>query len=359
MKITTEFSQGKSIIKITIERGTSIPYYLAEHGLKPSGVYVRVGSASVPASEEHIRQMIKEADGERYVANRSFIQELTFDRTQREFDEREISFGDSQKRSLGVINDNSLYTNLGLLLSEQCEHTTKIAVFEGDNKAIFKSRKEFAGSLIRQLYDTIEYIDYFNHIYAKIGKVRRAETRDYPVAAIREAVLNSLVHREYGLSTSTFINIYDDRMEFLTVGGLAPGITLDAILSGVSHSRNERLANIFYRLELVEAYGTGIMRIMNDYANHPVKPEIKVTDSSFMLTLPNMHYSRTEPSIDINGQEINVMELIERDGFVTSNSLADALKLGKTRCCNILKAMATTGKVKKVRNGRRVEYHAI
>ena len=357
IKISTESAEGKSLIKVTIERGTSIPYYIAEYGLKPSGVYVRVGSSSVPASEEHIRQMIKEADGERYIAARSLIQQLTFVRVQKEFDEKGILFGDPQKRSLCVINENGLYTNLGLLLSDQCEHTTKIAVFEGNTKSVFKSRKEFTGSLIQQLYDVIEYIDYFNHVHAEIGMVRRVETRDYPVAAIREAVLNAIVHREYGLSASTFVNVYDDRIEFLTVGGLAPGITLDAALSGVSHSRNEALANIFYRLELVEAFGTGIMRIMNAYSDYPKKPEINVTDSSFMLTLPNMRLDRKVSSTDINKQENIVMELIERDGFVTSASLTDAIKLGKTRCYNILNIMAEAGKVKKVKNGRRTEYH--
>jgi ATP-dependent DNA helicase RecG len=357
IKISTISENGKSIIEISIERGTSIPYYLADYGLRPSGVYIRVGSSSVPASEEHIRQMIKEADGERYITARSLIQQLTFDWVQKEFDEKKIPFGDPQKRSLYIVDENGLYTNLGLLLSEQCEHTTKIAVFEGNTKAIFKSRKEFTGSLIRQLYNIIEYVDYFNHVHAEIGAVRRIETRDYPVAAIREAVLNALVHREYGLSASTFINVYDDRIEFLTVGGLAPGITLDAVLSGVSHSRNEALADIFYRLELIEAFGTGIMRIMNAYTDYPVKPEINVTDSSFMLKLPNMRLRRKESSIDANKQEDTVMELIKRDGFVTSDSLIDKLKLGKTRCYNILKGMVATGKVKKVKNGRRTEYH--
>ena len=359
MKIATESTDGKTIVKITVERGTSIPYYLADHGLKPSGVYVRVGSASVPASEEHIRQMIKEADGERYISARSLIQQLTFERAQKEFDEKKISFGDAQKRSLCIINENGLYTNLALLLSEQCEHTTKIAVFEGYSKAVFKSRKEFTGSLIQQLYDIIEYIDYFNHVHAQIGKVRRIETRDYPVDAIREAVLNALVHREYGLSASTFVNVYDNRIEFLNVGGLVPGITLDAVLFGVSHSRNEALAKIFYRLELVEAYGTGIMRIMNNYESCTAKPKIDITDSSFMLTLPNMRLSRLESPIDENGQENTVMQIIGRDGFVTVDSLANELKLGKTRSYNILKAMAAAGKVKKIKNGRGTEYHMV
>jgi len=355
MNVYPEIIDGKTVIIAQIERGVHCPYYLAERGLKPSGVYIRVGTSSVPATEEHIRQMIKEADGERYITSRSLMQDLTFERTQKEFDDKGIAFGESNKITLGVIGENGIYTNLGLLLSEQCQHTTKVAVFEGNNKAVFKSRKEFTGSLIQQLYDVIDYLDYFNLVRAEIGRIHRIESRDYPVASVREAFLNALIHREYGLSASTFVNVYDNRMEFLSIGGLVPGITLDAILTGVSHTRNEKLANIFYRLEIVEAYGTGIMRIMNDYADCARKPEIHVTDSSFMMTLPNMRHDKAS-SEHINGQESEVLRIIERDGFVTSEALADALNLGATRSYNILKKMTDAGILQAVKNGRRIEY---
>jgi ATP-dependent DNA helicase RecG len=356
MNVYSENIADKTVVVAQIERGVYCPYYIAERGLKPSGVYIRAGNASVPATEEHIRQMIKEADGERYITSRSLIQDLSFERTQKEFDEKGIAFGDSNKITLGIIGDNGIFTNLGLLLSEQCQHTTKVAIFEGNTKAVFKSRKEFTGSLMRQLYEAIEYLDYFNLVRAEIGKIYRTESRDYPVDAIREAYLNALIHREYGLSASTFVNVYDNRMEFLSVGGLVPGITLDAILSGVSHTRNEKLANIFYRLEIVEAYGTGIMRIMNDYANCQSKPEINVTDSSFMMTLPNMRYHNKAELKQVNEQESEVLRIIERDGYVTSEILSNALNLGATRSYNILKKMADSGNLKTVKNGRKIEY---
>jgi ATP-dependent DNA helicase RecG len=322
------------------------------------GVYIRIGASSVPATEEHIRQMIKEADGERYITSRSMTQELTFERLQREFDEKNILLGESHKKTLGIIDSNGIYTNLGLLLSEQCQHTTKIAVFEGNTKSVFKSRKEFTGSLIQQLHEVLDYLDYFNLIRAEIGKIRRVENRDYPIDAIREAFLNALIHREYGLSASTFVNVYDDRMEFLSVGGLVPGITLDAVLSGVSYTRNEKLANIFYRLEIVEAYGTGILRIMDAYANCERKPEIHVTDSSFMLVLPNMRYHKANinQANELSEQELQVLRLIENDGFATSETLAAALNLGATRSYTILNKMADNGNIRAVKNGRRIEY---
>jgi ATP-dependent DNA helicase RecG len=355
MRVYSDNIDGKSVVIAQIERGVYCPYYIAERGLKPSGTYIRVGNSSVPATEEHIRQMIKEADGERYITSRSLIQDLSFERIQKEFDDKSIAFGDSNKITLGIIGDNGIYTNLGLLLSEQCQHTTKVAIFEGNTKAVFKSRKEFSGSLIRQLYDVIEYLDYFNLVRAEIGKIKRTESRDYPVAAIRESFLNAIIHREYGLSASTFVNVYENRIEFLSVGGLVPGITLDAILTGVSHTRNEKLANIFYRLEIVEAYGTGIMRIMNDYADCKCKPEINVTGSSFMMTLPNMRRDKLNLK-QINEQESAVLQIIERDGFITSEILSRSLNLGATRSYNILKKMTESGNIKAVKNGRKIEY---
>lgn len=356
--VRTEDIDGKTVVLVTIERGVYVPYYLAEHGLKPSGVYVRIGSASVPATEEHIRQMIKTSDGDKYILARSMFQDLTFERTEEEFKKQNLAFGELQKKSLGLIGENDMFTNLGLLMSEQCQHTVKVAVFEGTTKSIFKSRKEFNGSLIKQLYEILKYLDYFNLVQASVGKIRRIEHRDYPVDAIRESMLNALVHREYGLSASTFINVYDDRMEFVSVGGLVPGISLDAILSGVSHTRNEKLATLFYRLELVEAYGTGIMRIMSDYTDCERKPKIEVTDSSFKMVLPNMRYepSKSEP---INEQEQEVFRLIERDGKVSREVLAEVLGVGATRSYNILKKMVEDGKLLEVKKGRKIEYVSI
>jgi hypothetical protein len=102
----------------------------------------------------------------------------------------------------------------------------------------------------------------------------------------------------------------------------------------------------------VKATGTGLIRIMSDYANNKIKPSFNVTDSSFMLTLPNMRFD----TIEDNTQEMAVMKLIERDGIVTADSLGEYLNLKPTRCYNILKMMHLDGKILAIRNGRRLEY---
>ena len=127
----------KNILKITVQRGTLRPYYIHSKGLKPSGVYVRQGFASVPASDMLIKDMIRDTDGDSYESARSLQQKLTFKRLKHEFDDKTLAFNDPQKRTLGITEFDDIYTNLGLLLSDQCPHELKIAVFQGTDGYIF------------------------------------------------------------------------------------------------------------------------------------------------------------------------------------------------------------------------------
>ena len=223
---------GKAVVAVRVQRGTNRPYYLAKKGLRPEGVYVRQGYSSVPATDTAIRQMIKETDGDSFEGMRSINQALTFEAAEKEFALRKISFGQPQMQTLKLVSADGLYTNLGLLLSDQCMHTTKLAVFEGTDQNEFKDRREFSGSLLKQLNEVYEYIDFRNQNHATFNGLLRIDHRDYPEVALREALLNSLVHRDYSYRASTLISLYRDRMEFVTLGGLLAGLELNEILSG-------------------------------------------------------------------------------------------------------------------------------
>lgn len=107
--------------------------------MRPEGVYVRQGYSSVPATDTAIRRMIKETDGDRFEAMRCLNQELTFDAAKKEFALRKVEFGSQQMRTLKLIDQDSLYSNLGLLLSDQCVHTIKVAVFQGTDQTILRT----------------------------------------------------------------------------------------------------------------------------------------------------------------------------------------------------------------------------
>ena len=285
-----EVMEGKPIVSVTVQRGTARPYYLHGKGIRPEGVYVRQGASTVPATDAAILNMIKETSGDSYESARSLNQDLTFDEAAAFFKKRKVAFGKSQMRTLHLIGEDDNYTNLAFLLSDQCTHTIKLAVFEGSKKTVFKDRCELSGSILGQLNEAFAYIDRYNRTRAEFAGLDRVDMRDYPPEAVREALLNAIVHRDYSFRGSTLISIFEDRIEFVTIGGLVKGITLDDVKLGVSVLRNQNLANVFYRLRLIEAYGTGILKINEAYDDYDRKPLIETTDNAFKITLPNSNF---------------------------------------------------------------------
>jgi ATP-dependent DNA helicase RecG len=333
-------------ITIEVQEGTNKPYYFGDKGLKPSGVFVRQGASSVPASFEQIREMIKLTDGDKYETARSLVQDLTFKKAEEEFERCNVDFGESQKRTLGLVGSDGLYTNLGLLLSDQCAHTIKFAVFKGTKKGEFKTRKEISGSLLRQMRSAFDYLSLTNNLPATFSGLDRIEQYDYPEEAVREAVLNAIIHRDYAFSGSIIVNIYDDRIEFVSLGGLMPGLRKEDLFLGISQPRNEKLANVFYSLKHIEAYGTGLRRIMQYYENLPEKPEITVTHGGFVLTIPNMNYTiplKPTQVKRLKAQHQTVLDYLKENGFVTNEIIQELLSVKQTRAYVIIREMVADG----------------
>ena len=358
IRYTAKNVERKQIVAVEIQRGTERPYYLAKKGLRPEGVYVRQGTSSVPATSTAIRRMIKDTDGDSFEAMRSLEQNLTFQAAEKEFVLRDLAFGVSQMKTLGILNTDGIYTNLGLLLSEQCAHTVKAAVFEGTNQSIFRDRQEFTGSLLQQMNEVYEYIDRRNQVHSTFDKLRRIDTRDYPEVAIREALLNSLVHRDYSFSTSTLISVYDDRVEFTSIGGLPAGVSLDDIMLGLSVCRNPKLANVFYRLELIEAYGTGMKKIMGAYENSNKKPVIETTDNAFKIILPNLNEDvGSLPVADAGSEaERQVLEFIKKNGSISRKETETAVNLKQTAAGRLLSKMIQKKLIVQIGQGKNTKY---
>lgn len=171
---------GKSLIRVSVSRGLKRPYHLTDKGLKPTGVFVRHGVSSVPAADEAIRQMLKESDGTAFDRARSVNQELTFTYAENVFQERHLSFDEAHKRTLGLLDIDSYYTNAALLLSDQCGHIIRCAVYEGVGKSKFKTRKEFSGSILKQLDDTFSFLSLNNNLHSTFDGLRRIDHADYP-----------------------------------------------------------------------------------------------------------------------------------------------------------------------------------
>ena len=294
---------GKTVVAADVQRGTARPYYLAGRGLRPEGVFVRQGSSTVPASETAILDMIKDTSGGSWEEARSLDQHLTFTKTAAYFRSHGLSFGEAQKRTLGLLGADGTFANLALLLSEQCPHTIRAAVFEGAVKTVFRDRRELCGSLLEQL-------------------------------------------------------------EAVSLGGLVKGATLADVMLGCSVLRNQKLANIFYRLKLIEAYGTGIMKIKNCYAEYGLEPKFEVSDHAFKVTLPNINYkaaaapsvTETRTSAPLASREGAVLELLSRGGLTTRRDVQEKLGVSQATAILLLREMTARGLLVRHGGGRQVKY---
>jgi len=363
-----DYEIGENEIKIIVQEGTNKPYYLKDKGLKPSGVYIRQGSSSVPASQEQIRNLIKLTDGDKFELTRSLDQELTFNAASKEFANKALMFEKHHMQTLGMISSDGLYTNLGLLLSDQCTHSIKFAVFNGTKKGQFKTRKEMNGSIFEQMRSAFDFLQLTNNLSATFSGLDRIEQYDYPEEAIREAMLNAIIHRDYALSGSIIVNLYDDRIEFVSIGGLMPGLQTEDLFLGISQPRNEKLANVFYRLKHIEAYGTGLQRIMQHYDEFDSKPIIEATSGAFRLTLPNMNYAKalnyhtTRTSFNHVNESRNItynviqkpkrqhqaiLDYLQHNSFVTNETVQKILSVKQTRAYTVIREMVNMGLITK------------
>ncbi|GBU28056.1 ATPase AAA [Treponema sp. R8-4-B8] len=199
-------------------------------------------------------------------------------------------------------------------------------------------------------------------VYVRQGT---SEERDYPEDALREALLNALVHRDYAFSSSTLISIFDDRIEFVSIGGLPKGVSLEDIMLGVSMLRNEKLANVFYRLRLIESYGIGIQKIMHSYAGYIRKPEIQSTANAFKITLPNKNVNnhkikevKTLP-VSFNEKEEKIIALLNKRGKIVRKNVESTLSISQAMAVRLLRGLIDKGVIRAINGGKNTRYEKV
>ncbi|KAA8816075.1 AAA family ATPase [Bifidobacterium rousetti] len=360
---------GRPVVTVEVRPGTDRPYYLSDKGPRPSGVYIRLGAGSIRASEAAILSMIRESSGLSFEESTSVEQGLTFEAARAEFSETGTAFDDGAMCTLGLVSADGGYTNLAWLLSDQCPASIKAAVFEGTDKSVFNAREEFTGSLFSQFRAVAGWLGRFNPTRSTFdATLRRTDSRDYSPAVLREALLNLVAHRDYSVAGPALVSVFDDRMEFVNFGGLPSGMTRDDMMLGTSLQRNPRLAAILYRLGWVEAYGTGVPKIIDDYRDCGVRPEFLVSDNAFKLVLPS-HAPGTEAQADAapiaHGDDMRrgdaagrrvVLSLTGRPGGASRADIQRATGLAQSSTGKLLRAMIAEGLIEKRGAGRATRY---
>ena len=318
--------------KIKILEGKDKPYFYKDgEGFNSKGVYIRIGSPKRIASFEEIQRMIRQHSSNDFESISIDANDLTFKYIENRFQEKGIKF---DVYALSLIGKDNRYNNAALLLSDQNPTISKFAVFQGTDVSVFLDKKEFTGSLIKQLDEIVYFSNLSNRKRITIsGKTDREEYLDIPERALREAIVNCYCHRDYTLSGDIKVEFYDDRVQIFSPGSLPEGLTLENIKMGMVAKRNKIIVNTLDKIEVIENYASGVRRIFEDYADFNKNPEYYISNNGVIVTLFNRNYDGQNDGqnikLSISERRNKILVLIAENNHVTSSMLKDIIGVSK------------------------------
>lgn len=319
---------GKEFIEVKVGDGPRTPYYYDSDGRKEA--FIRSGNESIPAPKHILDSLILKG------------QNTTFDELPSKYDISNVSFTllnatlkketnkdlnkDKDLKSLELLTKDNKVTNAGLLLSDQglltqsrifCTRWKGLVKGSIDGDAI--DDKEYTGSIISLLENTETFIKNNSKNSWNIEGMKRIEYEDYPARAIREAIVNAIIHRDYQIIGSEIhVDMFDNRLEITSPGGMIDGSQIQNLdITKISSMRRNRIiSDIFNRLNFMERRGSGLTRIIESYNDYKIKPAFTSDISSFKVTFPNRSYIKKSPVIDKKSPVITGNIVNDEDFFI-------------------------------------------
>ena len=264
--MVVETIDNKEVIKIVISSGTEKPYYLRKKGRTPEGCYIRVGSSKERMTERMIDDMyvkrvkhtLKEIDSPR--------QELTFNQLKIYYEEHGLKLNDNFLQNLDLLTSEGKYNYNAFLLADENNVSIKLVKYLGTNKMDLVENQEYGyRCIITATQRILDRLDAENTVYAKIEYKGRKEVEMIDKAALKEAVINAVVHNDYSYGNSPIVELYSDRIEITSAGGLPQELSQEEFLEGVTAPRNKELIRVFKDVDLIENIGSGVLRILDAY----------------------------------------------------------------------------------------------
>ena len=343
---------GKTIAAVQILPGDDRPYAFKNKSWTNGGVYIRVGSSSLQAKRAEIMGMAKDLiPWEERMARR---QDLTFEEARRICASRGLSFSEANYVGYGITDTYGRFTNFGLLISDQNIENLKISEFLGEGGR-FSGGPTFAGSILRQREDALQFLSQKNVPKSvKVpGPEERVDAYLWPPIAVREALTNCIVHRDFNidLASPTAVNIFADRMVFQTIAALPEGLMIeDLYQDGFSFCRNRYLSDLFQRLHWMEKAGSGFTDIFLSYANSALKPSCTCSNRIFKITLPKL--------LETTNLNEKVLALIRANGSLSARELETKIDAARSTLNKALKELVDTQQIVRIGAGRSTRYSA-
>ena len=306
VRLELKEADGKKLVLLHVYSGRETPYYYI--GDKQRLAFVRIGNESVVADRIQLKSLVLKGTGRTYDSLPSSyrFEDMAFTKLRSVHYKRlQRSFDDSEFVSWGIVDENGNLTNAGALLADEspvrqsrifCTRWNGLDMTSGLGEAI--DDVELEGCVIGQLQDAVSFVR--NNSHKKWWKENdyREELPDYPERAVTEAIANAIIHRDYlQMGSEIHIDMYDDRMEIYSPGGMIDGRLIQQLnpLTVPSKRRNPLLADFFSRLGLMERRGSGMKKIINTYRRYERlsdyhAPEFTSNASEFHVTLWNLNF---------------------------------------------------------------------
>lgn len=297
--IVTESREGRTVIKITVASGIDKPYFKTKYGMTPRGAYIRVGTSVEPLPQEQIDRLFAMRTRNsisKIVSNR---QDLTFEQLRIYYDERGKRLNDNFKRSLELVTKEGEYNYVAYLLADENNNSIKVAKYSSLDRCDLIENNEYGYcSLIKATKSVLTKLEIENKTAAKITPMERIETPLWDRVAVREAVVNAIVHNDYSFEVPPKFEIFPDRLEITSAGRLPESLSRKEFFTGISIPRNKELMRIYRDLDIVESLGSGIPRILRSYGEEC----FHFTDNFIRIIFPAGIQESTEEDTQKSGQ---------------------------------------------------------
>ncbi len=304
--VSTEVAtvEGKTLVVVSVPMGMDCPYYVKALG-KANGTFVRVGATSRVADEDTVRELEFTGSGKAFdsqicrgmVTTTREIDRLcgTMFRTARANCENADEKRGIRKATAAQLEDwgvlarrggELLPTHAFALLTGSRKFWTEIqcAVFRGTTKANFIDRREFSGSVLKQIDAAFDYALSKINMGMELRGIYRRDVYEIPPGAIRELIVNAVVHRQYinPHAASIQVALYDSHLDIVSPGGLPHGMTVKMMEEGHSRARNKALALACRYMRIIEEWGSGIPRIQKMLSDAGLRP-LEIIDNGINL----------------------------------------------------------------------------
>lgn len=281
--VVSEKKDNLNIIKIIVGSGSEKPYFLKKYGMTEKGSFIRIGAASEPMPQKMIDTLFSKRTRNSIGKIKSNHQNLSFEQLKIYYEAVSKKLNDKFAANLELLNADEQYNYVAYLMSDKNSNSIKLAKYSGLNRVNLIENNEYGyESLIKATKQVLDKLNVENKTLTRITAKERIEIRFWDPIALREAVINAIVHNDYTNEVPPKFEIFDDRIEITSTCSLPDGLSLEEFFQGFSIPRNKEIMRIYKDLDLVEQLGSGIPRILESYS----KECFKFTEHFLRMSFP-------------------------------------------------------------------------